>query len=142
MSPHQRRQETEVSHEPNDLPPLDWIPGKAAAELVGLSYPTTFNSTREALQLVWDRVTDTLRPYPSEYMTKPLTAEDREAKREFDANNVLVVPEWGGLKLPGQTWDYSRTRCLEWRQSGIDSRLPAVRRKRPTGIRNELVRSS
>ena len=121
-----------MTSETNDLPPLDQIEGSVAAEIVGHAYPTTFNAVRESLQLVWDRASGTRREYPSEFRTKPLSDELKAKKQEFDSTHVLVVPEWGGLKLPGQAWQYSRRRCLRWRKYGPCPFIPEPRKKART----------
>ena len=66
--------------------------------------PSTFEHRRRALELVFDRTT-------GERSTVP-TFEEPTAERAWRARACLIVPEWGGIKLPGGQWQYSRRRLL------------------------------
>jgi len=84
----------------------DWLTPPQAAATVGLPYPGTFNRVRRRLQKIYDRETETLKPFPSG-LTR---AEERDIARE----HILVVPEWGGVSWFGSDWTYSRQACESW----------------------------
>lgn len=89
------------------------IPGREFAPLVGLEYPGPFNAARKQLQMVWDRTRGTLKPYPTTMFdtrgcSAKEAAERRRARKEFEQANILVVPEWGGIKWPKTEWQYDR----------------------------------
>lgn len=102
------------------------ISGRRFAELIGLKYPGQFNAARSALQKTWDRKTGELRDYPHTLFdaagcTKKETRERRRARKEFDRSNILVVPEWGGIKWPGTEWRYDRRKGEALAQQGVDA---------------------
>jgi hypothetical protein len=66
--------------------------------------PSTFEHRRRALELVLDRTTGARSTVP--------TFADAKAERAWRARAGLIVPEWGGIKLPGAQWQYSRRRLL------------------------------
>lgn len=76
---------------------------------------SSFNTSRRELQLVQDRASGRLLPYPDltrDALGNQLSdAERRRREVEFDAKHILVVPEWGGIRYPRSSWTYSRRRC-------------------------------
>lgn len=107
------------------------LSGREFAPLVGLEYPGQFNAARYALQKVLDRKTHTLTEYPHEmFDTTGLSAREsaarRAARKQFDASNVLVVPEWGGIKWPGTEWGYDGGKGEAIRDQGADALLEGI----------------
>jgi len=78
----------------------------AAAAVLGLAYPGTFNRIRRRLQRIYDRGTGTLLPFPNGLA--------RRAERELAHEHILVVPEWGAVSWFGSDWTYSRQACESW----------------------------
>ena len=64
--------------------PVDQISGREAAEEVHLAWPGSFNRVRRRMQI---------------------------AKYIPGGEKIWTVPLWGGLKLPGCDWTYSRAEC-------------------------------
>lgn len=98
------------------------IEAAEAARILG--YPvSTLNTSRRAMQLVRDRASRRLLPYPSferDKLGNALTAaERRRLEVAFDAVNLLVVPEWGGIRYPKSSWTYSRQQCEALRDHGV-----------------------
>ena len=101
--------------------PDERIPCTTAYPILGLPSQQSFNHVRRRLQRVLDRETGTLMPYPEfeRQCSDPRVRSARE--REFCDRNVLVVPEWGGIKYPKGPWTYSRRRCEAIRDQGVDA---------------------
>lgn len=98
-----------MSHLPSS-PPLatasaDAIDASEARSILGEA-PSTFEHRRRALELVLDRTTGARGTIP--------TFDDPKAERTWRARACLIVPEWGGVKLPGAQWQYSRRRLLSF----------------------------
>lgn len=93
-----------------DAEPDERIDAARAAAIQGLPL-SSFNAARRSMQLVRDRATGRLLPYP-DYSRDALgnAASPEERRRQevdFDASHVLVVPEWGGIRYPKGSWTYS-----------------------------------
>ena len=86
------------SNEQNSEAGSDWISGKKAARLLGLTWPGQFSNARRRLERKLDRDTKRLS-------TPPSAATDR-------ARVILVVPEWGGVKWPGAEWKFRLSVCV------------------------------
>ena len=120
----------------------DRCAANVAFPLLNFRGQAAFNHTRRALQQVLDRGTRRLRPYPDfaqqvgwirdpaerararerlpedrrtafDQQQEEAAVEVRRSEVEHDRDNILVVPEWGGLKYPNSAWTYSLTRCRE-----------------------------
>ena len=105
------------------------IRGRAAARLIGFGYPGPFNAARKTLERVLNRENGRVEPYPdfgagydarfafgAEYdpqRHKHLSCKQAEAL--FRATAILVVPEWGGLRIPGTEWSYDAHLCATFR---------------------------
>ena len=98
----------DISRSPSSAP----APSSAAPDAIDASdarailgdAPSTFEHRRRALELILDRTTGARSTVP--------TFEDPNAERASRARACLIVPEWGGIKLPGGQWQYSRRRLL------------------------------
>ena len=99
----------------------DRIPGRQAADILALRWPGAFNATRQRLEMVRDRHTGENRSYPSRSHFDLLASERRcsasDAERDWRRQQILVVPEWGGVSLAGGDWSYSREQCEAWLRS-------------------------
>ena len=62
----------------------DAIPGRESAHILNLPWPGTFNRVRRRIQI-------------SEMLS--------------GGEKMWKVPAWGGIKLPGRDWAYSRAAC-------------------------------
>ncbi|MDF1501329.1 hypothetical protein [Roseisolibacter sp. H3M3-2] len=81
----------------------DAIDASEARTILG-DAPSTFEHRRRALELVLDRTTGARSTVP--------TFDDPRVERAWRVRACLIVPEWGGVKLPGAQWQYSRRRML------------------------------
>ena len=102
--------------------PADRIDAAAAAELLGIPL-SSFNASRREMQLVRDRSTGRLLPYPDfgrDALGNVLNDDERRRReKEFDARHLLVLPEWGGIRYPRCAWTYSRRRCEAIRNQDV-----------------------
>lgn len=108
------------------MPKSHLISGREFASLIGLAYPGQFNTARLQLQMVWDRTQGTLKPYPHAMFetrggSPKEAAERRRARKEFDQANILVVPEWGGIKWPATEWRYDRRKGEALARQGTEA---------------------
>jgi hypothetical protein len=95
----------------------DRITGREAAAIVGLNWPGQFNSARTRLERVRRRDTDRVEPYPRDFSLLAQQAQitNAHAERTWRRDQILVVPEWGGVSILGGDWSYSRAACERWR---------------------------
>lgn len=120
--------------EPREIASDESIGAAAAAELLGLP-GSSFNASRRAMQLVRDRATGRVTPYPDfthDALGNTLSHEERRRREiAFDSANILVVPEWGGIKFPRGSWSYSRRRCeaIRDQRMGVCERMNDTRRE-------------
>lgn len=100
----------------------DRIDAAAAAGLLGIPL-SSFNASRREMQLVRDRSTGRLLPYPDfdrDALGNALNDDERRRReKEFDARHILVLPEWGGIRYPRSAWTYSRRRCETIRRQDV-----------------------
>lgn len=97
----------------------DRITGREAAAIVGLNWPGQFNSARVRLERVRRRDTEMVEPYPRDFslLTQQAGITSAEAERIWRREQILVVPEWGGVSILGGDWSYSRAACERWRMA-------------------------
>lgn len=113
---------------------------RRAAELVGYAYPGKFNNVRKALQKVLTPSGEHV-PYPTfhagfdpiavfgdEYDPRVHKGLDpRRAEAMYCSSRVLVVPAWGGIKVPGTEWVYDEALCATWRERVLGGSPPDQR---------------
>ena len=95
----------------------DAVDASGACAILG-EPESTFEYRRRTLELVLDRATGARRALPS--------FDDPKAERAWRARACLIVPEWGGIKLPGGQWRYSRRRLVAFRDYPYDAVVSAV----------------
>lgn len=113
----------------DDLQPARTCGPRRAAELTGLGYPGQFNTARRRLERVAisDGVTVAYPDFSDGY--SPLAvwggAYDSSVHRDLSGQNAeglyrrtytLLVPEWGGVRIPGTEWTYDEDLCAGWRR--------------------------
>ncbi len=101
-------------------PDHDRCTGREAARIVGYPWPGPFNRARRALERIRVRRSDTtvIEPYPSPDFFQALAGQwgcsPTEAEQRWRRSQILVVPEWGGVCMPGTDWTYSRSASERW----------------------------
>lgn len=96
----------------------DRITAEEAFRILGFRSQQQFNHARRRLERVLDRSTGvhTQVPQFEAQLSHLPAAEVGRRKRQFLDANILVVPEWGGIKWPSASWTYSRLRCQRTRE--------------------------
>lgn len=102
----------------------DRIPGRVAADILGLKWPGRFSHTRLRLERYRDKETHEVRPYPPQDVFDVLAAGWRcssaEAEKRWRRDQVLVVPEWGGVSVKGGDWSFSHEAVVRWLASLVE----------------------
>jgi hypothetical protein len=83
---------------------------------------STLTAQRRSMELVLDRVTLVVTPCP----VFALDAAGRAEEQAWREHTTLIVPEWGGCKMPHGEWTYSRRRVIAYRDRGMEAVLEAL----------------
>jgi hypothetical protein len=87
--------------------------GRAAASLLKLAYPSTFNRVRRSLERFVDpHDARTLRELP--HFGPESGRSARQVERAFRRQHVCVVPAWGGVSAYGADYSYSLDKVQRW----------------------------
>jgi hypothetical protein len=106
-----------VSHTQPNAAVSDAIDAATACAILG-EPQSSFELRRRALEMVLDRATGARGPVPD--------FPDKQTEREWRARACLIVPEWGGIKLPFGRWVYSRAACIAFRERRFDSVIASL----------------
>ena len=100
-----------------DAAPSDKVDAGIACTILG-DPQSTFEHRRGALELVLDRTTGLRAAVPQ--------FDNPQAEKDWRARACLVVPEWGGIKVPYGKWWYSRAALTAYRQQPYAAVLAAL----------------
>lgn len=110
------------------------LPAETVHRILGFDSVSAMNNTRRELEQWWlDPVTGVVHSVPDfaqhaevQRLADPAARSTRAAElnKAFRESNVLVIPIWGAIKWPKQSWRYNRVMCERVR----DRQLAAFQR--------------